>query len=649
MTTLKPHLAFLFLCALPLRADDSVPRLVPAESFSIRFPEMPATFAELLDERGIEPMMTVFLPRNYERQRKHPLLIFLGGGGGTRGQNPTVARKLTEEKDFICVDLPLFKEKLDPPAPGNGTSRLIIQGSDGKFMWPFYRTMLAKLEAAVPNIDPAHRVLGGFSNGAHATAALIDGSDGEVARRFSGFFFGEGGGRLQHYDLLKGKEFLMLYGSDRSGKRAREIYTAAVAAGAKGTLREMKNVGHAFPESQYPMVRAWLRGEPRVPGEEGAIITAEVGKAAEQTKTGVVKKVEVDAKRVTVMVARELTFTVTGQTKIQQQGRPATLADIKPGDKVSVVYVKEGDIRTARKIEVLNDNLPAPSAAKAAAPARESGDSQITLQVNGQRRTCLLHVPSAHGDGRLLPLVIAFHGSGGSGRGMAGMTGFSALADKHGFIAAYPDGIIGKGLWNTLFGRLSGGEGVLADDVDDVAFIRELIDSLQASHHADPNRVFVCGHSAGAYLSYRLAVELSDRIAAAGIVNGSLGIKSLDGKPVQREIPKPVGPVSVIHICGKKDNAVKFVGAQTPKNLFKSVPDCIQFFVKTNGCAPTGRETHDAEHAVTRTLYSGGKAGTEVELIVVENCGHNWPLPPTGLSASQELWDFFAKHPKASR
>jgi dienelactone hydrolase len=204
-------------------------------------------------------MMTVFLPRNYDPQSKHPLLIYLSGGGGSRGQNPTVARKLTEETHFVCVDLPLFKEKLDPPAPGNGTSRLILQADDCRFMWTFYKTMLAKLEAAVPNLDPVRRVLGGFSNGAHATAGLIDQSDGEVARRFSAFFFAEGGGRLEHYDLLKDKPFLMLFGSEKSGKRAREIHASAVAAGVKATLHEMKNVGHGFPESQYPAVRAWLR------------------------------------------------------------------------------------------------------------------------------------------------------------------------------------------------------------------------------------------------------------------------------------------------------------------------------------------------------------------------------------------------------
>ena len=220
----EASLVLLLLAAFPLHAGNAVTRLVPGQTFSIQFPEMPPTFAEQLDSKGIPPMMTVFLPRNYDPQGRHPLLVFLSGGGGSRGQNPTVARKLTEETDFVCVDLPLFKEKLDPPAPGNGTARLIVQADDCRLMWKLYQTMLTRLEAMVPNLDPTHRILGGFSNGAHSTAGLIDQSDGEVARRFSGFLFGEGGGRLQRYDLLKGKEFLVLYGSERSGKRAREIY-----------------------------------------------------------------------------------------------------------------------------------------------------------------------------------------------------------------------------------------------------------------------------------------------------------------------------------------------------------------------------------------------------------------------------------------
>ena len=232
---------------------------------------------------------------------------------------------------------------------------------------------------------------------------------------------------------------------------------------------------------------------------------------------------------------------------------------------------------------------------------------------------------------------------------MAGTTGFNVMADKEGFIVAYPDGIVGKNRgWNALFGKpIPGGQGAQVDDVDDVGFIRELIDLLHASYHTDASRVFVCGHSAGAYMAYRVAIDLADRVAAAGVVNGLLGIRLLDGKPSIPDIPVPVAPVSLIHICGGKDKLVKFGGVLTPKVIAKSVPDCILHFVKANGCVTAGQETKDAVNGVVRTLYSKGKAGTEVELVIVANCNHNWPIPQNGLSASQELWDFFSKHPNA--
>jgi dienelactone hydrolase len=252
------------LPAISVMAAEPIAKLAPGSSFTLSFPELPPTFADLLDHNGVKPMMTVFLPTNYDPARKHPLLVFLQGGSGGTGGNAQVARKLSQEKDFVCVDLPLFKEKVEPPASGNNLSRLLIRNPDCRFAWPLYRKMLAKLEEVLPNIDPAHRVLGGFSNGAHAASGLIDESEGEVARRFSAFFFVEGGGKLQRYDLLQGKPFLMVYGSEKSHRRAEEIYSAAKAAGAKATLQGMNNVGHAFPESEYPAVRAWLRG----PGRE---------------------------------------------------------------------------------------------------------------------------------------------------------------------------------------------------------------------------------------------------------------------------------------------------------------------------------------------------------------------------------------------
>ena len=88
-------------------------------------------------------------------------------------------------------------------------------------------------------------------------------------------------------------------------------------------------------------------------GLSAAIVCAAEGQV--QTKTGTVKKVDVGGKQIVVMVARELTFTVTDATQIVQGDAPKKLADIKVDNQVSVEYVKEGETRTAKKIAILAD------------------------------------------------------------------------------------------------------------------------------------------------------------------------------------------------------------------------------------------------------------------------------------------------------
>jgi predicted peptidase len=242
-------------------ANEPLPKLAPGTTFTVTFPEMPPTFYAVFEKQDAKAQMTVFLPSNYDAGKKFPLLIFLNGWDGGAGGDLGVARSLCQGRDFICVSMPLFKatdfKVADPNVPGAG---FVMQAEDGKYMWPFFRTMLEKLEEVVPNIDPAHRILGGFSNGAHAIAALLDESEGEVARRFSAFLLVEGGGKLQHYDLLKNKPFLMVSSNAKSKRRAQEICDTAKAAGAKATLL-VEDVGkHDFPVSAYPDVGQWLRG-----------------------------------------------------------------------------------------------------------------------------------------------------------------------------------------------------------------------------------------------------------------------------------------------------------------------------------------------------------------------------------------------------
>ena len=242
-------------------AAEQTPKLAPGSTFTTTFPDMPQTFFAMQQKKNVPAQMTVYLPTNYDPAKKFPLLIWLNGGDGGDGTTLGVARGITQGRDFICVSVPLFKASLAPvsgpkgPRPG-----FVINTADGKAMWPHFKTMLDKLEKLVPNIEPAHRVLGGFSNGAHATAALIDSSDGEITRIFSAFAVVEGAGKLEHYERLKGKPFLMVSSNAKSKPRAEQIVEAANAAGAKAELL-VEDVGqHDFPVKAYPKVGAWLRG-----------------------------------------------------------------------------------------------------------------------------------------------------------------------------------------------------------------------------------------------------------------------------------------------------------------------------------------------------------------------------------------------------
>jgi predicted peptidase len=249
-------LATAWTCFAAAPGATSRPALIPGRTFTLQFADMPPTFAELVEPNGVKAQMAVYLPKNYDPNRLHPLLVFLNGGDGGRGANLGVARGVTEGNDFICVSPPLFHKA----APGTPGYNYIIYQEDGNYMWPFFKRMMAELERAVPNIDPDHRIIGGFSNGAHATAALLDESGGEIARRFSAVLFVEGGGKLEKYELLKGKPFLMVSSNAKSRPRAQQICDAAKDAGAEASLI-FEDVGkHDFPVAAYPAVRQWLRG-----------------------------------------------------------------------------------------------------------------------------------------------------------------------------------------------------------------------------------------------------------------------------------------------------------------------------------------------------------------------------------------------------
>lgn len=139
-------------------------------------------------------------------------------------------------------------------------------------------------------------------------------------------------------------------------------------------------------------------------------------------------------------------------------------------------------------------------------------DHSHTIEHDGLTRQFRVHLPP--GSRQQLPMVLVFHGGGGNIDGMVRVTGMDSAADRNGFIAVYPAGtgpLDGRLLtWNA--GRCCGS--AMEKDVDDVGFVVELIDFMVETYGVDRRRVYATGHSNGALMSYRLACELADRIAA---------------------------------------------------------------------------------------------------------------------------------------
>jgi polyhydroxybutyrate depolymerase len=277
-----------------------------------------------------------------------------------------------------------------------------------------------------------------------------------------------------------------------------------------------------------------------------------------------------------------------------------------------------------------------------------SGDHERSLMMGEQKRNYLVHIPESYDPKKRTPVVLALHGATMNGPTMARFCGMSIKSDEAGFIVVYPSG---SGRSPFLFWNAGGDWERIGRMPDDVAFIGKLLDDLTTVVNVDEKRVYACGMSNGAMMCYRLAAELSDRIAAIAPVAGTIAIEESD----------PKRPVPVIHFHGTNDKLVPFETAEgMVRATFRgmSVEDSIQTWVKLNDCDDNSKATDvlskpGDDLKVTRTSYGLGKNDADVVLVVVEGGGHTWPgrkprfrgKSALNVSANDLIWEFFEKHP----
>jgi len=257
---------------------------------------------------------------------------------------------------------------------------------------------------------------------------------------------------------------------------------------------------------------------------------------------------------------------------------------------------------------------------------------------DGLERNFDLYVPSSYNPAdEAVSLIFNFHGFGSDAFQQRFYSNMGAVADTANFLVCYPNGV--DNAWNVgwAFGSTE----------DDVGFVSAMIDMLMEDYNINPKRIYSCGMSNGGFFSYKLACELSDKIAAVASVTGSM-------VPGQETVCMPELQTPVLEIHGTADDVVGYngsTGVAIPTleviDHWNNINNCdvnevVEFnypdIASADGCT------------ADRFEYTFCDEDLEVVLIRINGGGHTWPgaffdigVTNQDFDASSEIWNFFNK------
>lgn len=279
------------------------------------------------------------------------------------------------------------------------------------------------------------------------------------------------------------------------------------------------------------------------------------------------------------------------------------------------------------------------------------------LSWSGVTRRYLIHAPAGWDGHTRLPVVVMLHGAGGTASWTLKETKWAAHADTHRFWLVLPDGmpvdpsrppkfLSNPQVWN------DGGMGGLAARArhDDVGFLGAVLDDIERRHGLDPRRIYATGFSNGAAMTFRLATELSPRLAAIAPVAGHCKI----------EHPHPARPVPTLFMIGDSDPLVPFLGGQVVSPWTKEVgvrppiEGSLERWAKAINCQPTAQVVEDQD-GVRVYRYPPNEGGAEMVVYTIAGLGHHWPgglgrlkksiagEPSGKVQANEIIWEFFKR------
>jgi polyhydroxybutyrate depolymerase len=241
------------------------------------------------------------------------------------------------------------------------------------------------------------------------------------------------------------------------------------------------------------------------------------------------------------------------------------------------------------------------------------GDSTKSVEIDGNQREFLIHVPASYSSDTHMPVVIDFHPLGGSGSQWKAANAWGAKADAEGFIMVWPTGVGNS--WNVGMCCST----ARTSEVDDVAFTRGIISALEGEGCIDTKRVYATGCSNGGGMAYKVACDAADVIAAVAPVDFDCVV----GPDATNACAScsPERPISEIQFRGTNDTAVPFTGGPGPRGevTFPGARANFERWADINACTGEAAALDGHEGCMT---YSDCGSDVETTLCTVQNGAH---------------------------